>query len=101
MAGQNPLVAIGLGIVLTLFGIVTCRNPLWIHRAGYKWVALVASELMRPSQREDMEQLFNDSAQWTERHRSAVTWTRVSVGCGPVFMGSLMIGLGILSLAMN
>ena len=96
MPEQNPLVPVGLGILLILFGAVNCRNPVWVHKAGYKWVAFVASELMRPSQRRDMEQLFRNPTEWTERHRFAVTWTRATLGYGPLVMGFLAIGLGVL-----
>jgi hypothetical protein len=93
--GLDIIAFLIIGIALVFLGALTWKHPLWIHKAQYKWVALVGSELMRPRHHRDMELLFNKPAEWTAQHRFTVAWTRLTMGCGAFVMGLLIIALSL------
>jgi hypothetical protein len=95
MPGWDIVAALGIGVSLILLGALTWKHPLWVHKAGYRWIALIGSELMRPRHRKDMELLFNKPAEWTAQHRFTVAWTRMTMGCGALVIGLLVIGLSL------
>lgn len=97
MPGWDILASLGIGLTLILLGALTWKHPLWIHRVGYRWVALVGSELMRPRHRRDIELLCSNPDEWTAQHRFTVAWTRVTMGCGPLVMGLLIIALTLVT----
>lgn len=93
MPGLDVMVFLSIGIALVLLGALTWKHPLWMHKAGYKWISLIEAELMRPRHHRDMELLFTKPTEWTTQHRFTVIWTRVTMGCGALVMGLLITTL--------
>ena len=91
-------VALLIGVILALIGVVTWRNPIWIQKAGYRWTDFVTGGRLSPGNREDMELLFSDTGEWIARHKGAVRWTRITVALPAVAIGVVMVGLAAISM---
>lgn len=84
-----------LALLTILVGMFMLIRPTFVHRIGYSWLRLIASELMSPSQRQDMDLLVGDPDEWVRQHRRVVNLTRL-YGTAAVILGLMVIGLTFL-----
>ncbi len=95
MPSLNVVTSLVIGMGLVFLGLLTWKQPLWLHKMQYKWVAFAGRKFMRTRHHEDMKLLFDDPVKWTAQHRFTIVWTRITIGCGAFVLGLLIIGLSL------